>query len=89
MKYIEIKVIEPIISFSKIEDFIHENEKIDSEKLVGIYSGYVNEETEIGTVEDVIEDAFEDYEEDYEDYEEDEPAPDPDLFSGTWLLCRG
>ena len=50
LKYIEIKVIEPIISFSKIEDFIHENEKIDSEKLVGIYSGYVNEETEIGTL---------------------------------------
>ncbi|MBR4448208.1 PP2C family protein-serine/threonine phosphatase [Methanobrevibacter sp.] len=50
LKYIEIKVIEPIISFSKIEDFIHENEKIESDKLVGIYSEYVNEETEIGTL---------------------------------------
>ena len=50
LRYIEIKVIEPIMSFSKIKDLIHENEKIDSEKLVGIYSRYVNEETEIGTL---------------------------------------
>ena len=50
LKYIEIKVIEPILSFAKIEDFIHENEKIESEGLVNIYSKYVNEETEIGTL---------------------------------------
>lgn len=50
LKYVEIKVIEPIISFSKIEDFIHENEKIESDKLVNIYSEYINEETEIGTL---------------------------------------
>ena len=50
LKYIEIKVIEPIQSFSKIEDFIHENKKIESDKLVGIYSEYINEETEIGTL---------------------------------------
>ena len=56
--------------------------------LVLLVSVAFAEETEVGTVEDVIEDAFEDYEEDYEDYEEDEPAPDPDLFSGTWLCER-
>ena len=50
LKYIEIKVINPILSFSKIEDFIEENEKIDSEKLVKIYSRYAPEETEIGTL---------------------------------------
>ena len=50
LKYIEIKVIEPILSFAKIEDFIHENEKIETEGLVNIYSKYVNEETEIGTL---------------------------------------
>ncbi|WP_406535295.1 SpoIIE family protein phosphatase [Methanobrevibacter sp.] len=50
LKYIEIKVIEPILSFAKIEDFIHENEKIESEGLVNIYSKYVNEESEIGTL---------------------------------------
>ncbi|MCR5026926.1 MAG: SpoIIE family protein phosphatase [Methanobrevibacter sp.] len=50
LKYIEIKVIEPILSFSKIEDFIHENEKIESDKLVSIYSDYINKETEIGTL---------------------------------------
>ena len=50
LRHIEIKVIEPILSFAKIEDFIHENEKIESEGLVNIYSKYVNEETEIGTL---------------------------------------
>ena len=50
LKYIEIKVIEPILSFTKIEDFIHENEKIESDGLVNIYSKYINEETEIGTL---------------------------------------
>ena len=50
LRYIEIKVIEPIISFSKIENFIHENEKIESEGLVNIYSRYVDDQTEIGTL---------------------------------------
>ena len=50
LKYIEIKVIDPILSFSKIENFIHKNEKIESERLVDIYSEYVTEETEIGTL---------------------------------------
>ena len=47
LKYIEIKVIEPIISFSKIENFINENEKIESEGLINIYSKYVDDQTEI------------------------------------------
>lgn len=50
LRYIEIKVIEPIVSFSKIENSIRENEKIDSERLLDIYSKYINEDTEIGTL---------------------------------------
>lgn len=50
LRYVEIKVIEPILSFSKIEEFIHENEKIESEGLVDIYSSYLNEKNEIGTL---------------------------------------
>ena len=50
LRYIEVKVIEPILSFSKIEDFIHENEKIESDGLINIYSRYINEKTEIGTL---------------------------------------
>ena len=50
LKYIERKVIEPILSFAKIEEFIHENEKIESDGLVKIYSKYINEKTEIGTL---------------------------------------
>ncbi|WP_458405003.1 PP2C family protein-serine/threonine phosphatase [Methanobrevibacter sp.] len=50
LRYIEKKVIEPILSFSKIDEFIHENEKIESEGLIDIYSEYINEETEIGTL---------------------------------------
>ena len=50
LKYIEMKVIEPILSFSKIEKFIHENEKIESDGLVNIYSKYIDDETEIGTL---------------------------------------
>ncbi len=50
LRYVEMKVINPILSFSKIEEFIHENEKIESDGLVDIYSRYINEETEIGTL---------------------------------------
>ena len=50
LKYIENKVIDPISSFSEIEGFIKENEKIESEGLVEIYSKYVNEKNEIGTL---------------------------------------
>ncbi|WP_407413821.1 PP2C family protein-serine/threonine phosphatase [Methanobrevibacter sp.] len=50
LKYVENKVIKPISSFSKIEDFISENEKIESDGLVEIYSKYINEQNEIGTL---------------------------------------
>ncbi len=50
LRYIEKKVIEPILSFSKIEAFIHENEKIESDGLINIYSKYIGEKTEIGTL---------------------------------------
>ena len=50
LRYIEMKIIEPILSFSKTNDFIRENEKIESDKLIDVYSKYINEETEIGTL---------------------------------------
>lgn len=50
MRYIETKVIQPISSFSEIERFITENEKIEAEGLVNVYSKYVNEQNEIGTL---------------------------------------
>lgn len=50
LKYIEKKVIEPISAFSQIEGFITENEKIESEGLVEIYSRYISEKNEIGTL---------------------------------------
>lgn len=50
LRYIENKVIKPISSFSKIERFISENEKIESEGLLNIYSEYINEKNEIGTL---------------------------------------
>lgn len=50
LRYIEQKVIKPISSFSEIENFIKENEKIETEGLVNIYSKYINEKTEIGTL---------------------------------------
>ena len=49
-RYIEQKLIKPISSFSKIENFINENEKIEAERLLDIYSEYVNEKNEIGTL---------------------------------------
>ncbi|MBE6499236.1 MAG: serine/threonine protein phosphatase [Methanobrevibacter thaueri] len=50
LKYVEMKVISPIMDFSKIEEFIHENEKIESDSIVDIYSKYIKDETEIGTL---------------------------------------
>ena len=50
LEYIETKVIRPISSFSEIEGFIEENEKIESEGLINIYSKYINEKNEIGTL---------------------------------------
>lgn len=48
LKYIEMKVIQPILSFSKIKGFIKENERIESEGLLNIYSEYISEDNEIG-----------------------------------------
>jgi sigma-B regulation protein RsbU (phosphoserine phosphatase) len=50
LRYMEKKVIEPLSSFSEIEKFIKENEKIESEGLVNLYSKYLNEKNEIGTL---------------------------------------
>jgi sigma-B regulation protein RsbU (phosphoserine phosphatase) len=50
LRYIEKNVTEPISSFSEIEEFIHQNEKIESEGLVNIYSRYITDKTEIGTL---------------------------------------
>ena len=48
LRHVETNVIDPILSFSEIKNFIHENQKIESEGLLDIYSKYINEETEIG-----------------------------------------
>ena len=50
LRYVETRVIKPISSFSEIEGFITENEKIEAEGLVNVYSKYVNEQNEIGTL---------------------------------------
>lgn len=50
LRYVETKVISPFISFSEIEKYIGENKKIESEGLINIYSEYINDETEIGTL---------------------------------------
>lgn len=48
LKYIEMKVIKPINSFSKIEPFIKKGDKINSEELVNIYSNHIDDNNEIG-----------------------------------------
>ena len=48
LNYIEKKLINPILSFSKIDGFIHEGEKIKTEGLLDIYSPYTGDENEIG-----------------------------------------
>ncbi|MBQ6512472.1 PP2C family protein-serine/threonine phosphatase [Methanobrevibacter sp.] len=50
LRFIENKVVKPISSFSEIEEFINENEKIESEGLLEIYSEYIDEKNEIGTL---------------------------------------
>lgn len=50
LKYIENKVLQPISAFSEIERFIKEDEKIESEGLAKVYSKYINEQNEIGTL---------------------------------------
>lgn len=48
LKFIEKKVIWPIVKFSQIEGIIKEGYKIESESLIKIYGEYANEENEIG-----------------------------------------
>ena len=50
LKYIGDNVVKPITSFSEIEGFIKEDEKIEAEGLIKVYSEYVNEQNEIGTL---------------------------------------
>ncbi|WP_407374691.1 PP2C family protein-serine/threonine phosphatase [Methanobrevibacter sp.] len=50
LRYIENRVITPISSFSEINEFIHKNQKIESDGLLNIYSNYINENNEIGTL---------------------------------------
>ncbi len=50
LKFIERKVIEPIIKFSQIESFIKEGDKIESEGLLKTYAQYSNEDNEIGNL---------------------------------------
>ena len=50
IKYIQNKVISPISEFSEINQFIKENEKIEAKDLVEVYSNYIHENTEIGTL---------------------------------------
>ncbi|WP_405296501.1 SpoIIE family protein phosphatase [Methanobrevibacter sp.] len=50
LRYIERKVINPITSFSRIENFIHENQKIEAEGLLEVYSKYLEDNDEIGTL---------------------------------------
>lgn len=48
LKYIEHKVFNPILSFSRIEKFIEKGNKIESKGLINVYSEYLDEDSEIG-----------------------------------------
>lgn len=48
VRYVEKKVTNPISSFSEIEEFIKEDERIEAEGLLNIYSEYIGEKDEIG-----------------------------------------
>ena len=48
LRYIEKRVTKPISSFSEIEDFIREDERIEAEGLLEVYSEYTEENDEIG-----------------------------------------
>ena len=46
--YIERNLINPILSFSKIDGIIHEGEKIKTEELLYVYQPYTDEDSEVG-----------------------------------------
>lgn len=48
LKVIDNTLIKPMLSFSEIEDYIHEGEKIETEGLLDLYSKYTDEDNEIG-----------------------------------------
>ena len=48
LRYIEKRMIKPISEFSEIEKFITQNEKIELEGLLDVYSKYVDGDDEIG-----------------------------------------
>ena len=48
--FVENKVINPIKSFSKIESFIKKDKKIETERLLELYSDYINQDDEIGVL---------------------------------------
>ena len=48
LRYVEYKVTNPLTSFSEIEEFISEDERIEAEGLLEIYSEYTGENDEIG-----------------------------------------
>lgn len=48
LSYVRKNVVNPIVSFSEIENFVMQGEKIESEGLIDIYSHYVGDKNEIG-----------------------------------------
>jgi sigma-B regulation protein RsbU (phosphoserine phosphatase) len=50
LRFVERKLIKPIQSLSKIEGFIQKEKKIETEGLLEIYSPYLDEPDEIGTL---------------------------------------
>ena len=48
LRYIEKRVTNPISLFTEIEEFIKEDEKIQADALLDIYSEYIDEKDEIG-----------------------------------------
>ena len=48
LSYIERKLIDPIVSFSRIDGVIHEGERINTEELLDVYSPYTDEDSEVG-----------------------------------------
>lgn len=50
LTYVKKDVVNPIISFSEIENFISEDKKIESDGLLNIYSNYAGSDNEIGVL---------------------------------------
>ena len=48
LRYIEKKVVEPIVKFSQIEGIIKQGDKIESKSLIKTYGEYSHEENEVG-----------------------------------------